>query len=131
MNICELGEGMTLAGMQRYWMVPDELGTTSDSGTRVESMNVEYGTDANGNPMVTLFIYKCYNGMAVYRISLDDGEEPGLPGDVNGDGTVNITDINMVINMILSGTYNELGDLNGDGAVNIGDINALIAIILK
>lgn len=130
-NICELGEGPTLAGMQRYWMVPDEFGTTSDSGTRVESMNVEYGTDANGNPMVTLFVYKCYNGMAVYRITLDDGEVPGLPGDVNGDGTVNITDINMVINMILSGTYNEVGDLNGDGTVNIGDINALIGIILK
>ena len=69
--------------------------------------------------------------MAVYRITLDDGEVPGLPGDVNGDGTVNITDINMVINMILSGTYNEVGDLNGDGTVNIGDINALIGIILK
>ena len=130
-NICELGEGPTLAGMQRYWMVPDEFGTTSDSGTRVESMNVEYGTDANGNPMVTLFIYKCYNGMAVYRITLDDGENPGLPGDVNGDGNVNIADINAVIDMILSGRFDPVGDVNGDGAVNIGDINALIGIILK
>ena len=49
-NICELGEGATLEGMQRYWMVPDELGTTSDSGTRVESMNVEYGTDETATP---------------------------------------------------------------------------------
>ena len=129
-NICELGEGPTLAGMQRYWMVPDEFGTVSDGGNRVESMNVEYGTDADGNPTVTLFIYKCVNGMAVYRISLGD-EEPGLPGDVNGDGNVNIADINAVIDMILSGKFDALGDVNGDGAVNIGDINALIAIILK
>ena len=61
-NICELGEGMTLGGMQRYWMVPDELGTISDGGTRVESMNVEYGVDDEGNEEVTLFIYKNYNG---------------------------------------------------------------------
>ena len=57
--------------------------------------------------------------------------EPALPGDVNGDGAVNIADINAVIDMILGGTYNGMGDLNGDGTVNISDINTLIAIILK
>ncbi|MBR4828464.1 MAG: hypothetical protein IKZ92_01500 [Muribaculaceae bacterium] len=66
--ICELGEGMSLGGMQRYWMVPDALGTVSDGGTRVQSMNVEYGTDDEGNEEVTLFIFKCYNGMGVYKI---------------------------------------------------------------
>ena len=55
----------------------------------------------------------------------------GLKGDVNGDGSVNIADINEVIDMILSGNFNAVGDINGDGSVNIGDINALIAIILK
>ena len=60
------------------------------------------------------------------------GEKPiGLVGDVNGDGSVNIADVNEVIDMILSGRYDALGDVNGDGAVNIGDINAVIAIILK
>ncbi len=127
-NICEMGEGMVFEGMQRYWMVPDALGTFSDGGTRVESMNVEYGTDANGNPMVTLFIFKCVNGMAVYRITLDDG---ALPGDVNGDGSVNISDVSAVIDLILSGRYSDSSDVNGDGSVNISDINALIAIILK
>ena len=37
---------MSLNGLQRYWMVPNALGTISDGGTRVQSMNVEYGTDA-------------------------------------------------------------------------------------
>ena len=55
----------------------------------------------------------------------------GLKGDVNGDGSVNIADVNEVIDMILSGRYDAIGDVNGDGSVNIGDINALIAIILK
>ena len=55
----------------------------------------------------------------------------GLKGDVNGDGNVNISDINAVIDMILSGKYSVDGDVNGDGVINIGDINALIAIILS
>lgn len=54
-----------------------------------------------------------------------------LRGDVNGDGVVNISDINLIINMILSGTFNAKGDVNSDGVVNITDINAVINIILS
>ena len=131
--ICELGEGMSLGGMQRYWMVPDELGAVSDGGTRVESMNVEYGVDAEGNEEVTLFIFKCYNGMSVYKIgtNVSGGEQPGIKGDVNGDGEVNIADVNAIIDMILSGSMDAKGDVNGDGEVNIADVNAIIDIILK
>ena len=54
----------------------------------------------------------------------------GIKGDVNGDGSVNITDINMVIDIILSDKFNAAGDINGDGQVNISDINSIISIIL-
>ena len=54
-----------------------------------------------------------------------------LKGDVNGDGNVNISDVNLVISMILSSTYRPDGDVNGDGVVNISDINAIISIILQ
>ena len=130
--ICELGEGMSLGGMQRYWMVPDQLGTVSDGGTRVESMNVEYGTDSEGNEEVTLYIYKCYNGMAVYKIGTNvSGGQSGVAGDVNGDGEVTIADINAVIDMILSGNQDSAGDVNGDGEVGIADVNAVTDLILK
>ena len=131
-NICELGEGPALAGMQRYWMVPDELGAVSDGGTRVQSMNIEYGTDSEGNEEVTLYIYKCYNGMAVYKIGKNVcGEPAGIAGDVNGDGEVTIADVNAVIDMILAGNQGKNGDVNGDGEVGIADANAVIDIILK
>lgn len=133
-NICELGEGMSLTGMQRYWMVPDALGMMSDGGTRVESMNVEYGTDAEGNEEVTLFIFKCYNGMGVYKIGTNvggDDPQPGKPGDVNGDGEINIADVNALIALILRGQSSATGDVNGDGEVNIADVNAVIDLILK
>ncbi|MBQ6167253.1 MAG: GH32 C-terminal domain-containing protein [Muribaculaceae bacterium] len=54
-----------------------------------------------------------------------------LVGDVNGDGNVNISDINALINLILGGGFSDTADVNDDGAVNIGDINAVINIILS
>jgi len=55
---------------------------------------------------------------------------PSISMDVNGDGEVNIADINAVIDMILSGRFSNTGDVNGDGEVNIADINAIIDKIL-
>ena len=52
-----------------------------------------------------------------------------LTGDVNGDGEVNITDVNVIINLIITGLDNPRGDVNGDGEINITDINAVINII--
>ena len=57
-------------------------------------------------------------------------EPPSKPGDVNGDGEVNIADVNAVIDYILSGTFSIPADVNGDGEVNIADVNALLDIIL-
>ena len=56
---------------------------------------------------------------------------PAVAGDVNGDGMVNISDINALINYILSGGFADAADVNGDGAINIADVNAVIGIILS
>ena len=50
---------------------------------------------------------------------------------MNGDGEVNIGDLNAVIAMILSSNFEASGDVNNDGEVNIGDVNAIIGIILS
>ena len=54
-----------------------------------------------------------------------------IPGDVNGDGQVNISDINVIIQMILAGNGDAMSDVNGDGQVNISDVNFTISAILK
>ena len=58
-----------------------------------------------------------------------------IPGDVNGDGITDITDVNTIINIILGGdsasNYGGRADVNGDGVVDITDVNATINIILK
>ncbi len=61
-----------------------------------------------------------------YLPYLDDDK----PGDVNGDGEINIADINALIDLILAGDASDTGDVNGDGEINIADINAVIDIIL-
>jgi len=57
--------------------------------------------------------------------------DDGIVGDVNGDGEVNIADLNNVIHIICTGyAYLINYDVNGDGEVNIGDANTIIDIIL-
>lgn len=54
-------------------------------------------------------------------------------GDVNGDGTVDVSDVTALINQIL-GTASfptELCDLNADGVINVSDVTTLINKILK
>ncbi|MBQ9577313.1 MAG: dockerin type I repeat-containing protein [Muribaculaceae bacterium] len=57
--------------------------------------------------------------------------EDSLKGDVNGDGEVNIADINAVIDTILTGDTNARADVNGDSEVNIADVNSLIDYLLS
>lgn len=56
-------------------------------------------------------------------------------GDVNGDGDVDIADVNAAINVILKlesdATIASRADVNGDGDVDIADVNAIINIILN
>ena len=53
------------------------------------------------------------------------------PADVNVDGEINISDVNAVIDLILSGVTGVSGDVNSDGEINISDVNALIDLILQ
>jgi len=54
---------------------------------------------------------------------------------VNGDGQVNIADINVLIDIILGGSYDDdvlsRADVNEDNEVSIADVSALIDIILN
>ena len=54
---------------------------------------------------------------------------PDNPFDVNKDGEVNISDINMVIDSILRDRT--IGDVNGDGEVNISDISGIIDYMIS
>jgi len=54
-----------------------------------------------------------------------------LQGDINTDGVLNILDIVLLVNMVLSNEYDSTADLNNDGLVNVLDIVALVDTILN
>ena len=56
------------------------------------------------------------------------------PGDVNNDGSINITDVTALIDYLLNpseDTDTQAADVNGDGTVNITDVTALIDMLLS
>lgn len=64
-----------------------------------------------------------------------DNIDNGLKGDVNGDGTMNVSDAIQIINAILGDKVgslnNRICDMNADGVVNVSDAIQIINIILK
>ena len=51
-------------------------------------------------------------------------------GDLNGDGSLNISDIVLMVDLILNSDVNEYADMNQDGILNIMDIIELVNRIL-
>ena len=56
-----------------------------------------------------------------------------VKGDFNGDQTVSVTDVTLLLNIILGETddYDEYAaDLNGDSYITVADVTLLVNIIL-
>ena len=84
------------------------------------------------------------DGKIIYKgLLYQDGVTVGIDDidcDVNGDGSVNITDVDNVVVIIINGgnghdRINEhgqiIGDVNHDGVVNISDLNLIINTIIN
>ena len=100
-------------------------------------------SDLGNFPLHLVYYYITYNspttgepyslkipGMELVYANMPPDEPQPIVGDVNGDGEVNIADVNAIILMILTGNTQPEGDVNGDTEVNIADANAVIGIIL-
>ena len=81
-------------------------------------------------PKESVVAYQSANGWKKFIHIVGIEVEP-QHGDVNGDGVVNISDLNNVVNDILAGIGDPSMDVNGDGSVNISDINIIVQTILS
>ena len=120
----ETGIGQLMSDLQD---IQSEWFPTADGECDV-TLSLELYVKMGGFPPT--YIYKADGPTITLRFVKGGAVEP-IVGDVNGDGEVNIADVNAVIAMILSGVNDENGDVNGDNEVNIADVNAIIAIILN
>ena len=133
-----------------FWSDYNNLTTES-----VESINtnVEIYTYSNESSTTKFVHYKVYGGNHEWfgstwavnwgfntseelinyflQYQLSDFIDNQVQGDLNNDGTVNILDIVVVVNLILSGNYDVLADLNSDGMNDILDLVAIVNIILN
>ena len=100
-----------------------------DDGECIVTMTIELLSRQGMFPPT--YVHEGWGSTITVRFVKGDIPGPGTPGDVNGDGEVNISDVNAVIDMILSQSSDSAGDVNADGEVNIADVNAVIDIILN
>lgn len=64
-------------------------------------------------------------------LAAPEEESRTLRGDLNGSGSVDINDVQMLYNLLLQGSADEMCDFNGDGAVDQADLDALLDAILN
>ncbi|MBR6187489.1 MAG: dockerin type I repeat-containing protein [Prevotella sp.] len=76
------------------------------------------------------------DGTSAYRgdIVINAMEEQPDPADVNGDGSIDVADISMVIDIMagkVETTSDNQGDVNGDGIVDVADISSIISAMAE
>jgi predicted amidohydrolase YtcJ len=65
------------------------------------------------------------------EVIYDSGRLSGkCPCDINGDGSVTVTDFQSLVNSVLSQNPGGCPDINGDGAINILDLQIVISAAL-
>ena len=76
-----------------------------------------------------------YNGWWDGHVEIKRGSAPGVLGDLDGSGIVDVEDVNAAINIILKlntmSDYPGNGDMDNNGMIDVEDVNAMINIILK
>ena len=105
----------------------------NQGGSTASSHQTEDVTDVNKTSFFEVITqtnkYQVKDVTDVYLPYLDKA----LKGDVNGDGEVNLADVNLMVDIVLGGTDASDGrsDVNEDAEVNMADINEVINIILN
>ena len=110
-----------------------------------ECTDGDINNDNPCNPM------ECWDGQW-YEMIIDCAEPTGIPceggiyvppaegeccsiciilGDLSGDGIVNVLDVVAMVNLVLSGGFDEVADMNVDGTLNVLDVVLLVGIILN
>ena len=114
------------------WM---EIGLGSSWLGDGESEIIELGINTNG-----LDVGNAYFGDLIVTSNTEQGSilipiqlnimEDNIQGDLNGDAVIDILDLVILINMILSDEYSIAADWNEDGIVNILDVVILFLAII-
>lgn len=110
-----------VTGLFWWWPEANEYGLNYNTQRVTDAWyNASLWDNENGRALPALYELSAFAPLAI--------------GDINGDGIVDISDINIVVNMMLgkaqASNYIGNADVSGDGIVDISDINVIINIML-
>lgn len=95
------------------------------------TVQITYSPRTVGTHTATLWAYCANAGVPVVKIPLR-GEAPGVLGDLNGDGTIGLTDVTVMISKLLNSVEDTTEcDMDGDGDFNISDVTFLVSKLLN
>ena len=116
-----------------YWCAYGWLGhrTTNNSGNDAyRSIRTYHWSDINPeDPFLGGWTEKLSVRNNIQMVMVEHVEPQ--QGDINGDGDINVVDIVIVVELILSNNYDDLCDVNEDGQLDVVDIVILVDIILN
>lgn len=128
----DLGTSMSapvVAGAVALWLQADPTLSVADVREVLRNTSYKDAYVRSGNPARWGYGKLDINAGMRYVLHIEDKN-----GDVNGDGEVNVGDVNLVIDIILGGNVSpdirRRADVNNDGEVNVNDINMIIDVIL-
>ena len=95
-------------------VVPGEYTVVVKAGSKLEEPNGDMHTDGKDRE---------------FKWTIEEGDAPGLVGDLNGDGKVDIADAVTVLNIMAAGEFVADADLNGDQKIDIADFVTVLNIM--
>ena len=63
------------------------------------------------------------------QVGTDDFPTPGVIGDANGDGKVDIADVTYILSLMAESSNKPEADANGDGKVDIADVTYVLSLM--
>ena len=108
-------------------------------GAKIEVLNVDYthqyritvkSESCGQDEVVTAFGAIANDIDLTFVLQQEKTDPEPVRGDFNGDGVVDIADVNIAINMMIGKEPTNGADLNGDGMFDIADVNIEINLML-
>lgn len=103
-------------------------GTTYTTAKR--NNNASYYFTGDGSDYLFTFDADAFT----FKLEVIENQPAIIPGDVNDDGLVNVTDVSLLINYVMGSTLTinvVNADVNPDNDINVSDITMLINMIMS
>ena len=131
-NIEKTGEGTVVASTQKPKYTENvTLTITPDKDYKVSKVMVD-GVNVTDNVVDGQYTISYVSADVEVVVEF---ERKYIMGDVNGDGSISVTDVGMMISYILgndpTGFNAAAADMNGDDQITVTDVGALITKILQ